>query len=96
MGAPADVVSFGNDSATNFICNNSDPIWYNQEGLMFPECSGKVCIYVNANSEFRGEYFAVTSIPTDVEQDGSISLQPKPGVDVCNNTKQLNEVCLQN
>lgn len=43
MGAPTDVVNIEDNSATSFICNNSDPIWYNQEGLMFPECSGNFC-----------------------------------------------------
>jgi hypothetical protein len=30
------------DSTTvSFMCHDSESIWYNQEGLMFPECSGK-------------------------------------------------------
>lgn len=37
-------------------------------------------------------FFVVTAIPTDVEQDGSITLQGKPGADICSNKKQLNEV----
>lgn len=93
MGAPTDLVNIETDNAaTNFICNNSDPIWYNQEGLMFPECSGIVNRNFWISIKIFG-VFSVTTIPTDVEQNGSVVLQTKPDVvDICNNSAQLNEV----
>lgn len=100
MGAPADVVSIEDTSATSFICNNSDPVWYNQEGLMFPECSGNLWSYpsygeiMRANKKYK--LFLVTTIPTDVEQNGSVTVKSKPGFDVCADTKQLNEVDICN
>nr|XP_023016002.1 sushi, von Willebrand factor type A, EGF and pentraxin domain-containing protein 1-like [Leptinotarsa decemlineata] len=27
------------ENGTNFVCDNADPIWYNSEGLVFPECT---------------------------------------------------------
>lgn len=27
------------NTSVSFLCENSESIWYNQEGLMFPECS---------------------------------------------------------
>lgn len=37
--------------------------------------------------------FLVTSIPTDVEQNGSVVIQTKPDeTDICNSNTQLNEV----
>lgn len=39
-------------NSTDFTCNHADAMWFNQEGLTFPECSGK-----NVANTFNMRYF---------------------------------------
>lgn len=32
----------GTNSLSNFVCEDSDPVWYSTQNTMFPDCTGEL------------------------------------------------------
>ncbi|RZB38885.1 sushi, von Willebrand factor type A, EGF and pentraxin domain-containing protein 1-like [Asbolus verrucosus] len=89
--------SSDNYSSISFMCNDSESVWYNQEGLMFPECS---VTEVPKEVEQNGTINVTSDLDTcnnteklnDLENDIKITLQDMTCEENC--TVRTNTTCL--